>query len=184
MSEIGEQLGWLGSALRSSPSGGVVACSPQLSDLNIRTQQAHKADAAIVSSCQIGFSMMDNRMNSLSPGFCWANLFRNPVLVTGYPIPRRADPETGLECSLGVMTELVQSWQFVSLGERIILKGFCSLLVAAAVVADAVIWHFLFNSDGQRISYCDDRLKILNYGTSRDGFERARDRSPYCWMVL
>ena len=166
VSEIGEQLGWLGSALRSSLSDGVVACSPQLSDLHIRTEQAYTADAAIVASCQIDFPMVDNRMNSLSPGFCWASLFRNPVLVTGYSIPRRADPETGLELSLGVMTELVQSWQFVSLGERIILKGFCSLLVATAVVADAIIWHFLFNPEGERISYCDARLEDIEYGIS------------------
>lgn len=107
-------------------------------------------------------------ISSTSKGFCWANLFRNPVLVTGYPTAHRTDPNTGVELSLSAMIELVQSRQFVSLDGNIFLKGFCSLLVATAVAVDVVLWHFLFNSTGVQISYCNPRLKDLSNETCQE----------------
>jgi hypothetical protein len=168
VSEVAEQLGWLGSALRSSPiSEGIVACSPRLSRLRILTEDTEN-DGAITASCRIEFPLrVDASMNPQSQGFCWANLFRNPVLVTGYPIPRRAESKTGLEISLAMMAELVQSQSLVKIAERTILKGFCSLAVVTGVVRDAIIWHFLFNSSGERISYSDHRLEDIDYGKAQ-----------------
>ena len=168
VSEVAEQLGWLGSALRSSPiSEGIVACSPRLSRLQILTEDTEN-DGAITASCRIEFPLrVDASMNPQSQGFCWANLFRNPVLVTGYPIPRRAESKTGLEISLAMMAELVQSQSLVKIAERTILKGFCSLAVVTGVVRDAIIWHFLFNSSGERISYSDHRLEDIDYGKAQ-----------------
>ncbi|KAL6408743.1 serine/threonine protein kinase [Ilyonectria robusta] len=144
LSDVGEQLGWLGSALRSSSlSQGVATCIPHLSSIHIR-QGNTTSKSAIFASCRMSFftkAVVD--VNSMSRGFCWASLFRNPVLVTGYPIAHRADPETGIEISPSAMAELVQSSQFVSLGGKIILKGFCSLLVATSVAVDVVLWHFI-----------------------------------------
>ncbi|KAI9172522.1 hypothetical protein HJFPF1_02024 [Paramyrothecium foliicola] len=87
------------------------------------------------------------------------DLFRNPVLVIGYPIPHRTRPDTGLELSLGVMAELVQSHYCVRMGDKVMIKGFNSLLIATALAANTIIWHFLFNASGDRISYCDTRLE-------------------------
>lgn len=42
------------------------------------------------------------------------------------------------------------------------LKGFCSLLVATAVKDDTVIWHLLYDPNGDRISYCDPGLENVN----------------------
>jgi hypothetical protein len=86
-------------------------------------------------------------------------MFRNPVIVGGYPIRHRHQGDTGLEIPLEVMAELVQSNQVFNIDGNIMLKGFCSLLIVTAIDADAVIWHFLFSADGERISYCDTRLE-------------------------
>lgn len=166
LSDVGEQLGWLGSALRSSSlSQGVATCIPRLSSIHIR-QGNTTSKSAIFASCRMSFFTKGVvEVNSVSRGFCWASLFRNPVLVAGYPIAHRADPETGIEISPSAMAELVQSRQFVSLGGKIILKGFCSLLVATSVAVDVVLWHFIFDPTGNRISYYDSRLEDLEYET-------------------
>ncbi|KAK7226931.1 hypothetical protein V2G26_014934 [Clonostachys chloroleuca] len=161
VAEIGEQLGWLGSALRPSElPEGVISCVPQISSIDLHGQSTHKGNIIIDAACQITFSMniMDDS-NPLLSGFCWANMFRNPVVVAGYPIRHRDQGDTGLEIPLEAMAELVQSDQVFNIDGNIMLKGFCSLLVVTAVEADAAIWHFLFNADGERISYCDTRLE-------------------------
>ncbi|KAH7136252.1 hypothetical protein EDB81DRAFT_77443 [Dactylonectria macrodidyma] len=167
LSDVGEQLGWLGSALRPSPlDEGIITCLPHLSFFHTQQQSDEAPNSNVLSSCRIDFSMKPVIAGSSnSAGFCWANLFRNPVLVTGYPTAHRADPNTGVELSLSAMVELVRSRQFVSLDGHIFLKSFCSLLVAAAVAVDVVLWHFLFNSTGDRISYCDPRLNDFSNET-------------------
>ena len=167
VSEVGEQLGWLASTLRTSPvSNGILMCTPKLSALQMRNWGTLPLGVAIVFSCRIKFSMMlmPQDTTSLSPGSCWVNLFRNPILVTGYPIRRRSTPDTGLEMSLHVIAELVQSHLVTLFDKRVVIKGFCSLLVATAILADAVIWHLLFDPSGERISYCDPRLDEVRYG--------------------
>lgn len=71
------------------------------------------------------------------------------------------------------MAALIQSRQFVNLEGNIALKGFSSLLIVVGVAADVVLWHFLFDSDGDRISYFDARLKERDIKTP-DGL-RLRD---------
>ncbi|CAH0047772.1 unnamed protein product, partial [Clonostachys solani] len=159
--EIGEQLGWLGSALRPSElAQGVVDCEPWIWSVNIDGQSTHKGNITTYATCRIKFhiSEMDSSDPLLS-GFCWASMFQNPVIVAGYPIRHRDQGDTGLEIPLEVMAELVQSNQVFNMDGNIMLKGFCSLLVVTALDADAIIWHFLFNADGKRISYCDARLE-------------------------
>lgn len=169
VTEIGEQLGWLGSALRSSSlSEGVVACSPQVSSFEIDTLKTG-AGLSIMASCRFLFPIeTNNQVESQEPGFCWASMFRNPVLVTGYPVPHRAKPDTGLEVSLGVMAALMQSRRFVQIGDKIILKGFASMLIATAVADDNIMWHFIYNATGDRISYCDPRLDAIEYEEVRE----------------
>jgi hypothetical protein len=94
-------------------------------------------------------------------------MLHNPVMVSGYPIRFRERSKTGLELRLETMAELVQSRQFVSLDGNILLKGFCSLLAVTEVVADVVMWHLLFNADGDRISYCDERLREIDIETPK-----------------
>lgn len=159
VSEIGEQLAWIATTLRSSPvSNGVLACVPKLS-LPL-PPYIDRRDGMLTLDYRMDFEMTaDQDISRHSPGFCWAGLFRNPLLVTNYPIRRRAELDTGLEMSLPLMAELIRSRQLLSLGGRVILKGFCSLLMATAVANDVVMWHLFYNSTGERISYYDPRLE-------------------------
>ena len=166
VSEIGEQLGWLASTLRTSPvSNGILMCTPKLSTLQIKTRDTPPPGVAIVASCRMEFPMMlmPQDITARSPGSCWVNLFRNPILVTGYPIRRRSTSDTGLDMSLHVIAELLQLRQVTLFDNRVMIKGFCSLLVATAILADAVIWHLLFSPSGERISFCDPKLDDLEY---------------------
>ena len=162
-------MGWLASSLRPSPvSNGLLACFPEISDFQIYDDN-YRPNDTVHASCRIGCQMdLAQEISSSSPGFCWANLFRNPLLVTGYPIRSRCTSDTGLELSLRVLAQLVDSRQLTSIGDRIIIKGFSSLLVATAVVADAVLWHLVFNSTGERISYCDPRLESTKYNIGEE----------------
>lgn len=171
VSEIADQLAWLASNLRPSPVPvGVLACTPKISLFKVDDQVTRAHGAVSISVlCELEFPMaIDQDISCSTPGFCWANLFRNPLLVTGYPIRRRATPDTGVEISLRVMAALVQSRQLTGFGEKIILKGFSSLLVATSVLTDAVTWHLFFNSSGERISYCDARAEDVAFKMPED----------------
>ncbi|KAH7160482.1 hypothetical protein B0J13DRAFT_128129 [Dactylonectria estremocensis] len=189
LSDVGEQLGWLGSALRPSPlAEGIITCSPRLSFFQTQQQSSEACSSNVLASVRINFSMKPvDSPNSTSTGFCWVNMFRNPVLVTGYPTAQRTDPNTGVELSLSAMVELVLSRQFVSLDGNIFLKSFCSLLVATAVTVDVVLWHFLFNPTGERISYCDARLEDLSnetcQGLTLRDIEARRHVVGWCFNV-
>ena len=188
VSEIGEQLVWLAATLRSSPvSNGVLACVPKLS--LPQPPYIDRQNATLTLDCRIDFEMTaDQDISCHSPGFCWAGLFRNPLLVTNYPIRRRAGVDTGLEMSLLMMAALVHSGQLLSFGGKVILKGFCSVLVATAVADNVVMWHLFYNSTGERISYYDPRLEGIGCGmpqgfTLRD-LEARRHIVGWCSNII
>ncbi|CAG9984016.1 unnamed protein product [Clonostachys byssicola] len=192
VAEIGEQLGWLASALRPSElPEGVLSCVPQISSIDLHGQSTYKGNITINASCRITFSMNRiNDSNPLLPGFCWANMFRNPVVVAGYPIRHRDQGDTGLEIPLEAMAGLVQSNQVFSIDGNIMLKGFCSLLVVTAIITDTAMWHFLFNADGERISYCDTRLEgpegmriVTHKGLELKDLESRRHVVGWCSSV-
>ena len=90
---------------------------------------------------------------SATNGSCWHSLFRNPVIVEGYPILARHTKENGLEISETMMTFLGNvSRAMIFKGVRL-LKGFSTLFVPTACTEKSLTWHFLFNSDGTRMSY-------------------------------
>jgi hypothetical protein len=86
-------------------------------------------------------------------GQCWHNLFRNPVVVMGYPIPRRPKESQGLEIPLNHMAALIQQNRLSLFAENILIKGFSSLLVAMKVVENTVVWHHLFNEDSSHLPF-------------------------------
>ncbi|KAH7129125.1 hypothetical protein EDB81DRAFT_906999, partial [Dactylonectria macrodidyma] len=172
--KTGEQLGWLGCALRSSHLlQGVVGYKPLLSQVDVH--YASGSDDSAV--CHIEFSIAQQSADPGLPGFCWADMFQNPVVVSGYPIRHRDQKNTGLDIPLETMTELMQSNHVFNLGGNFIMKGYSSLLFATAVARGGVIWHHIFNPDGDRILYNDilpdkisistTELKLKDLGTFR-----------------
>lgn len=162
VAEVGDQLGSLASTLRESPiSDGLLSCSPKVAKFHTPVA-TDKRDATINATCKLRFDLAASQdIIPGPPGFCWARVFRNPLLVTEYPVRPRDGPDTGLEMSLGLMAELVRSRQLTSIRGRVMLKGFCYLLVATADAGDAILWHYLYNSTGERISYYDTRLESI-----------------------
>jgi hypothetical protein len=133
---------------------------------------ASNMDAIPSASFHIHFQQEEstalNDTESLSTGFCWSNLFRNPTIVSGYPILHRTKSNTGLDISVACMAKLMDADQIFQLAGRIILKGFCSMLVATEVAKDVVMWHLLYNDSGERISFCDERLDVFDVSKARD----------------
>lgn len=94
-------------------------------------------------------------------GECWHNLFRNPVLVKGFPIPYRPERNTGLQIPLSIMSTLAQADRTTLYDGKLYIKAFSVILVPTKCVGDFVFWHMLFNSNGSRISYSDSRIVNL-----------------------
>ena len=164
MIETVEQLGWLASALRPSPlDQSVSACSPSLTSIQISNgKEEESSEYALQVSGRIDFHFVTPpALETPGVGFCWSNLFRNPVLVAGYPIPQRRKPDSGLEMSIYMISLLINSAEVFKVKDNIVLKGFCSMLIAMEATKDLVIWHHVFNSSGERISFFDPRIETL-----------------------
>jgi hypothetical protein len=161
--DIGDQLSWLSSALQSpSQSEAVMFTRLEPGAFYDRNLSRHvDGSAIVVARCRLRVTKQESAtLDGTEPaGFCWRNLFRNLNLVNTHPIPRRSESSPkGLEISLGLCAQLVQSRQVVRLGDRLILKGFSSLLVATAISDTDVTWHLIVNEDGSRISYYDKQV--------------------------
>lgn len=142
----------------------MLTCLPRVEDLSISTNDGSTPGVVVIGSCRILFDL-EKFAETYNPldGFCWGPLFYGTILVSGYPVPRRSESDTGLEVSLAIMACLVRSQQIVQWDERIIMKGFSSLLVATLATANIVVWHLVANRDSsKRISYTDPRLDTLN----------------------
>ncbi|KAK2811331.1 hypothetical protein FQN50_002207 [Emmonsiellopsis sp. PD_5] len=147
IAEIGEQLAWLVVAMHSSPDGhGVASCRPLLKNQCSGNSYAWK----------IGTTLGEKYV-SPAPlhGQCWHNLFRNPVVVEGYPIPRRPTGTPGIEIPLRMMAELIQTSWVNPFAGRLVIKGFSQMLVPTEIRGDIIMWHLLQSKEGERIPYSD-----------------------------
>jgi len=163
VSEFVEQIAWLAAVLRHSPLQGKVAVlsphitlsPPTLSD----DQDGNATSVSVVA--RLEFDVQENQETSMpDEGTCWTLLFTNPILVSGYPILAKSTPATGLEISLSIMASILKAHQIVRLNNRIVMKGFNSLVVASAIDGAFVRWHvFTSGEQDKRISYFDPRIE-------------------------
>lgn len=172
VAEIAEQISWIGAALRSSPADEEAAYStPHIAKLNMDSN-AHPSRDGVTTTrglCNIEFEMEMLRDADLATvGKCWRGMFGNPVIVRGYPIPRRIEPDTGLEVPLDMIAALTGCQQAVNFNSITYLKGFAAMLAAVRIAGDVVFWHLCYNPDGEYISYVDSRV-------SRSGDHRTLD---------
>lgn len=158
IAEIAEQLTWISAALRMAPNDqGVHGCTPSIQQIPIEDHLAslpgslQSVDAKYSVTCDIS----SPTTRSHSTGQCWHALFKNPVVVQGYPTLRRPREKTGLEIPLDILAALVQAQHITAFGEGLYIKGFSSVLVVMDQVEDSVIWHLNYNRDGSYISYPD-----------------------------
>ncbi|GJC88609.1 hypothetical protein ColLi_11447 [Colletotrichum liriopes] len=176
IAEVVEQIAWLGSALRSSPlDQGIVYCQASLTDF--RLNAANCPTSVCIREYTINFDISTSKddENTTVAADCWHNLFRNPVVVSGYPILRRPKPDSGLDIPLGIMAPLVNSNTLVDFNGRTFVKGFSAMLAAAEVVGGYVFWHLLFNKNGEYISYADSRVPLVSHQTPRTSDSTATE---------
>lgn len=162
--EVAQQFGWLGAALRPSPfKSGIALCTPSIRNLRI-----HKGDSTddrayqnicTVISCVIDFDIQEPLSKiQRGPGHCWHDMFRNPVMVIGFPIFAKHKGGLGLELPLNVLSFMAGSKYASEFDSKVFIKGFSVMLIATDISKDLLIWHYYFNPTGKRISYFDHSL--------------------------
>lgn len=187
IAEIGEQLSWLASALRSSPSSDqVVYCQPRVGKLkafHINTSQSGKKHQAAEFHAGITFIVKEKGPATEVNGECWHNLVRNGVVAEGFPISRRPkvgrDCVKGLEIPLQMMARLAQA-NFVNifLGSPI-LKGFSAMLIPSENQEEMIVWHLLHNKNGDRISHLDNSVPTAK-GLTASQLSQTRHILGWC----
>lgn len=167
VAEVGEQLAWLGAAIRDAPEdSGVASCFPFIRQIEYETISNDNT----ITVCHIDFeiSRFEGKSTTSGSGRCWHGLFQNPVVVEGYPILRKPIEKLGMEMSPLMMAALIGNPRVSLFSGTTFIKTFCAMIFAVKMVEDIVIWHFLLNDTGEHISYDDYRVKaILESQTSK-----------------
>lgn len=148
VAEVAEQIVWLVGSLRQSTFEFCpVSCRPRIHEITtLATHFKVKIDFVLDRTFS-GTKTSDD-------GHCWYNMFRNPVVVSGYPILRRPTNTHGLEIPLNLMAELIGGQRITDMMGNHYIKGLRSMLVVSGHVAGGIFnWHHLVNSNEHRISY-------------------------------
>ncbi|KXJ88857.1 hypothetical protein Micbo1qcDRAFT_166306, partial [Microdochium bolleyi] len=91
----------------------------------------------------------------LDKGQCWHALFRNPVIVDGFPTSRRQALDTGLEVTLELMAALTDASRVNIFRGIPMIKGFSSLLFPTQQSTDAIMWHLVCNQNESHVSFME-----------------------------
>jgi hypothetical protein len=164
VSEIGQQLAFLGAALRTSGTGHVGRSEALISPFHAFSTNFH-----------IKFSVHPLKETEIS---CWHNLFVNPVIACGFPTSNRAD-EVGLEIPLEIMATLGGASHAVEYEGGVLLKGFSSMFVPLKRTGDSIQWHFIRNEDDSRLPFwevdgrCPGRALVDTVGLESISSTRA-----------
>ena len=132
--EIGQQLAWLGAALRSSRSPYEISSSePEIAIL--------ERNSFLLTS--VVMEIEHGKEKSLANGTCWQPLFRNPVIVKGFPILARSHGEKGLEIPLNMMAGLGEAYRVTNFDDGLLIKGFSTLFYPTLRIDNSIQWHYL-----------------------------------------
>ncbi|KAI0184312.1 hypothetical protein EV127DRAFT_239465 [Xylaria flabelliformis] len=173
ITEVGEQLAWLFTTLTPSHcSDRLCITSSQPRWLGYR--ESRPATSAPVASSHIRARfILDDTIYSPLPstgyslddmnwrGRCWAGLFGQLTLVKGYPVPRRAEPETGIEIPLAMMAALANSQKVNVFLGKFLIKGYSTALVPTRRCDEFIYWHVVSNENGDHLEFNDHRIKRL-----------------------
>lgn len=166
IADVGEQLAWLGSSLRQSPIGsGPVLCLAETSQ--VRSHKVHSLTVtkpSVEMDCTISFRIARSEKQRQPPtmnGKCWYDLFLNPVIAMGFPIPSRNEQQVGLEIPLSMMATLAQAKRVTLFDGKVYAKGFSTILFPTKRSGNTILWHLLYNVNRQRLTYNDFRVAPL-----------------------
>lgn len=82
-------------------------------------------------------------------------------MVIGYPVLSRHEAGLGVEMPLNMVGGLVGSERATEFDNKIFIKGFSAMLIATRVAENLLVWHYLHNDKGERISYLDHELQSI-----------------------
>jgi hypothetical protein len=152
IAEIGDQLAWLGAAFHSPIDDARVSIvRASVSELKSKNRTSQPSFCTIAFDLQALYDT-PTRLN----GQCWQELFGSPVIVSGYPIPRRPRDGIGLETSLDTMAGLLGTDRINIFRDQISIKAFAMMLFPTKYFENIIVWHLLW-SDGPRVSYLEGR---------------------------
>ncbi|KAK5224482.1 hypothetical protein LTR72_004263 [Exophiala xenobiotica] len=184
IAEVGEQLAWLGSALRSSTDDNLALCRPCIENIAKSSPDGQTIETSPnVYTCHIQFRTYQHGAHpTITNGRCWHDMFRNPTIVEGFPILERPENMPGLEIPLNIMAALIQTRRIDTFNDTPYIKGFSSMLYPTKSVDNFLLWHHLFNKDGNRIPFTDERITGGCY-ISRFDLPTARHIVGWCSEV-
>jgi hypothetical protein len=99
-------------------------------------------------------------------GTCWHKVFKNPVIVRGFPILARNNDERGLEIPLNIMATLGGADRTTIFGDQLLIKGHATMFVPTKRVQNSVLWHFIHNENEERISFAAAKTRCPTRATT------------------
>ncbi|OAL51735.1 hypothetical protein IQ07DRAFT_390101 [Pyrenochaeta sp. DS3sAY3a] len=160
LTELSEQLAWLGSALRPSlNSDGVTLTTPRVGRI-VTSKNGTAASVDIVFTSNL-MSIRSATEADLDAS-CWHALFQNPTIVNGFPILARENSERGLQIPFHMLHTLAEATYLTTYHSTIILKGLVTMLVPTKRSHRSITWHFLHNENGRRLSYSSVMSRCSN----------------------
>jgi hypothetical protein len=99
-------------------------------------------------------------------GTCWHKVFKNPVIVRGFPVLARNNDERGLEIPLNIMAALGGADRTTIFGDQLLIKGHATMFVPTRRVQNSVMWHFIQNENGDRISFAAAKTRCPTRATT------------------
>ncbi|KAF7520123.1 hypothetical protein G7054_g12877 [Neopestalotiopsis clavispora] len=114
--------------------------------------------STISLALELGAEITEEKIAVSDEGCCWRDLFRDPLLVQGYPIAKRPEHVPGSEMSLTTMMMLIGARRITPFKRNLFIKGHSKMLVATKEANGIVLWHVIANENGQYIYYHDKRV--------------------------
>lgn len=126
---LGEILAWLGCACRASSK-----------EFDIEYWVPFVLGEDNGSVCRLSYAPETLEKQSQANNTCWQQIFKNPTIAKGYPVPYRdKDEHFGLEIPLKMAAVLGYARFATEFAGYYLLKGPCSALVAVAQSASTTV---------------------------------------------
>lgn len=163
LSEVVEQLAWLGSSLRlPNVHHQLTLCRPVLEVIH-KPGESHSSGEKSYVSANRSFRLRFDLSPIAQPAknvnsCCWHGMFDELVIACGLPIPARTTNQGGLEAHIAIAAALVCTKRLTKFDERHYMMGFSRVLALTAIHEGVVVWHFLSSGPyDKRLRYTDKR---------------------------
>ena len=138
-----------------------IKCDEESDTHTSKGKMPAKDPEVFVVKSHISFTVRSTEIESSNlPGLCWHDMFKNPVMVAGWPILPKPEPGLGVEMPLNMISRLAGSNRANQFNQQVCIKGFATMVVAARIIGEIVVWHYCFNKYGLRIAYFDNGIEL------------------------